>query len=40
MSFQSQTKKKSIKHLQEMRKTGGGPAPILELDHWESKVVF
>ncbi|XP_060554364.1 uncharacterized protein LOC132715380 [Ruditapes philippinarum] len=39
VDLKSQTKKKSIKHLQEMRKTGGGPAPILELDHWESKVL-
>ncbi|XP_053398269.1 nuclear apoptosis-inducing factor 1-like [Mercenaria mercenaria] len=39
VDLKSQTKKKRILHMQEVRKTGGGPAPVLDLETWESQVL-
>ncbi|XP_060602704.1 uncharacterized protein LOC132755801 [Ruditapes philippinarum] len=39
IDLKSQTKKKTIQYIAETRKTGGGPAPILDLEAWESKIL-
>ncbi|XP_060601634.1 uncharacterized protein LOC132754903 isoform X2 [Ruditapes philippinarum] len=39
IDLKSQTKKKTIQYIAETRKTGGGPAPILDLKAWESKIL-
>ncbi|XP_060565247.1 nuclear apoptosis-inducing factor 1-like isoform X2 [Ruditapes philippinarum] len=40
IDLKSQTKKKTIQYIAETRKTGGGPAPILDLKAWESKKIM